>query len=98
VLRLQSLAADTARTQHQPTEEGTIMLASSSSPALGILIVIGFYFVPTIVAVVRKVTNQGSVAVINLFLGWTLIGWVVALAMACRTSTLVRESVSAPPK
>lgn len=74
------------------------MLASSSSPALGIIIVIGFYFVPTIVAVVRKVTNQGSVAVINLFLGWTLIGWVVALAMACRTSTLVRESVSAPPK
>jgi len=74
------------------------MLASSSSPALGILIVIGFYFVPTIVAVVRKVTNQGSVAVINLFLGWTIIGWIVALAMACRTSTLVRESVSAPPK
>jgi hypothetical protein len=44
------------------------------------------YFLPTIIAVSRKVRNQGSVAVINFFLGWTLIGWVIALAMAFRTS------------
>ena len=64
------------------------MLASSSGGAalFGLIIVIGLYFLPTIVAVARKVTNQGSVAVINCFLGWTLIGWVVALAMACRTA------------
>jgi hypothetical protein len=43
---------------------------------------------PTIIAVARKVTNQGSVLVINFFLGWTFVGWVVALAMACRTSNL----------
>lgn len=43
------------------------------------------YFIPTIVAVHRGVTNQGSVFVLNLFLGWTLIGWVVALAMAARS-------------
>lgn len=46
---------------------------------------IGLYFLPTIVATVRGVANTGSVAVINVFLGWTLIGWVVALAMAART-------------
>ena len=75
------------------------MLASSSgSAAVWIILLIGLYLVPTIVAVARKVTNQGSVAVVNLFLGWSVIGWVVALAMACRTSTLVRESVSSPPK
>ena len=33
----------------------------------------------------RKVTNLGSIAVINVFLGWTLVGWVVALAMAVRS-------------
>jgi hypothetical protein len=43
------------------------------------------YFVPTIVAATRKVRNLGSVIVINLFLGWTFIGWIVALAMAART-------------
>jgi hypothetical protein len=51
------------------------------------LLVGGAYFLPTIVAVVRKVPNIGSVIVINLFLGWTLIGWVVALAMAARSNT-----------
>jgi Superinfection immunity protein len=73
------------------------VLASSSggggAAVFVVIIVVGVYFLPTIVAVARKVTNQGSVAVINFFLGWTLIGWVVALAMACRTSRLVRDSV-----
>lgn len=27
-----------------------------------------------------------------------LVGWVMALAMACRTSSLVRESISSPPE
>jgi hypothetical protein len=44
------------------------------------------YFLPLIIAGVRKVPNIGSVAVINLFLGWTFIGWVVALAMAFRSA------------
>jgi hypothetical protein len=72
------------------------VLASSSGGAVVFLVIIaiGAYFLPTIVAVARKVTNQGSVAVINVFLGWSLVGWVVALAMACRTSRLVRDSVS----
>ncbi|MUL76445.1 superinfection immunity protein [Mycobacterium sp. CBMA226] len=37
------------------------------------------------VAANRKVPNVGSVIVINLFLGWTFVGWVVALAMAMRS-------------
>lgn len=46
---------------------------------------IGLYFAPTLLALDRDVPNKGSVAVINVFLGWTLIGWVVALAMAARS-------------
>ena len=48
---------------------------------------VGLYFLPTIIAVDRHVVNKWSVVVINVFLGWTLIGWVVALAMALRTAT-----------
>ena len=48
---------------------------------------VGLYFLPTIIAVDRHVVNKWSVVVINVFLGWTLIGWVVALAMALRTQT-----------
>jgi hypothetical protein len=43
------------------------------------------YLLPLIVAMIRKVPNQGSVAVVNIFLGWTFIGWIVALAMAARS-------------
>ncbi len=38
------------------------------------------YFLPTLIA--RNKHNANSVAVINLFLGWTFIGWIIALAMA----------------
>ena len=40
------------------------------------------YFLPSFVAGSRHTMNLGGVIVINLFLGWTFIGWVVALAMA----------------
>jgi putative effector of murein hydrolase LrgA (UPF0299 family) len=62
---------------------GLILAGAIHSSAF--LLALALYFVPSIVAVARKVTHQGSVIVINLFLGWTFIGWVVALAMACRT-------------
>lgn len=45
------------------------------------------YLIPTIVAFVRHVPNIGSVAVVNVLLGWTLIGWIVALALALRSAT-----------
>ena len=50
-----------------------------------IALLICLYFIPTIVATQRNVVNKWSVAVINAFLGWTILGWVVALAMAVRT-------------
>jgi Superinfection immunity protein len=51
-----------------------------------VAMIFALYFLPTIIGAIRKVPNVASVFVINLFLGWTLIGWVVALAMAARTA------------
>jgi hypothetical protein len=69
-------------------EASVAMALATSTPsgALGLLIIV-VYFLPSIEAYRRKVVDRGSVLVINLFLGWTLIGWVVALAMAERTRT-----------
>lgn len=50
-----------------------------------LLILASVYFLPTLIASGRGVRNTGSVVVLNLFLGWTLVGWVVALAMAFAT-------------
>ena len=53
---------------------------------VGLLILIGtlnaLYFLPAIIA--SSNTNDFSVMFINLFLGWTFIGWVVALVMATK--------------
>ena len=55
-----------------------------------ILILIGLtcYFLPTIVAGVRdKANGAGGVFFVNLLLGWTLIGWLVAVIWACPGTT-----------
>ena len=49
---------------------------------LAILIIIAIYFLPTFVAFQRRYRNRISVFIIDLFLGWTLVGWVVALALS----------------
>ena len=46
------------------------------------LIVVG-YFLPTFVAFGRRHPGTLMVFVLNLFLGWTFIGWVSALVQAC---------------
>lgn len=47
-----------------------------------ILLIILLYFIPTFNAYSNKKRNAGSVFVINFFLGWSIIGWVVALSMS----------------
>lgn len=50
------------------------------------------YLVPTIVALVRKAPNTASVVAVNVLLGWSLIGWAVALAMALRDPARARAT------
>ena len=33
--------------------------------------------------------NDGSVIVVNVLLGWTVVGWIIALAMACRSKPVL---------
>lgn len=37
------------------------------------------YFMPTMNAKSRKHPNRSSIFLLNLLLGWTLVGWVIAL-------------------
>ncbi|WP_296230409.1 superinfection immunity protein [Pseudomonas sp. UBA4617] len=48
----------------------------------GLISVPLLYMLPTIEAKLRGHTNIASIALFNLFLGWSLIGWVVALVWA----------------
>lgn len=50
---------------------------------------IGFamYFLPSLIALGRDIRSGGGVVVVNLLLGWTLLGWLVALVWACAGQT-----------
>lgn len=43
-----------------------------------------FYFLPAIIAFAKSKRDAGAILVLNFFLGWTLIGWVVALVWALK--------------
>lgn len=45
------------------------------------------YFAPSILAENRGTANLGGVFIVNLFTGWTMIGWVVAFAWAMSGET-----------
>lgn len=59
-------------------------VAAGIGGTLIVIVLIALYWTPTIVAGVRHVRNLGQVAILNFFLGWTLVGWVVALVMAAK--------------
>jgi hypothetical protein len=46
------------------------------------------YMLPWAIAATRGRSNQAAIGVLNLFLGWSFIGWVVALVMACQPHAL----------
>lgn len=46
------------------------------------IILVVCYFVPTVVAFSRKHHNAGAICALNVFLGWTVVGWVTSLVWA----------------
>lgn len=48
-----------------------------------IAFLIGVYFLPLLMAVIRNKRNMLAISMLNLFAGWTLIGWLAALIWAC---------------
>lgn len=47
-----------------------------------IIVISLLYFLPTLIAEIRGKVNASAIFVLNLFLGWTFIGWVVSLVWA----------------
>lgn len=53
------------------------------------------YMLPWAIAATRGKSNSGVVGWINLLLGWSVVGWIVALVMACTSHRVVGVSGSA---
>ena len=47
-----------------------------------LLFLFALYFLPSLIASGRGLHQRGAILLVNLFLGWTFIGWIVALIWA----------------
>ncbi|HYJ44069.1 MAG TPA: superinfection immunity protein [Xanthobacteraceae bacterium] len=56
------------------------MTEASLGLLIGVLALGPLYFLPTIVALDRRHQQRWPIVILNALLGWTLIGWIVALA------------------
>ncbi|MDH3229039.1 MAG: superinfection immunity protein, partial [Alphaproteobacteria bacterium] len=59
------------------------------------------YFIPSVIAGMRGHQNFGAIFALNLLLGWTLLGWVVALvwsftAVSTQPGRLVTDEYGTP--
>jgi T4 superinfection immunity protein len=43
------------------------------------------YFLPSIIALARSKRDILAIFLLNVFLGWSIIGWIVALVWAAKT-------------
>jgi Superinfection immunity protein len=91
VLFLSVASAGASQTADQPSGAG-------ADTAALVIVVVAFvlYFLPSFIG--RRKQNFGAIFVLNLLLGWTLIGWVVALVWAVAKETAPTQViVNQPP-
>lgn len=56
-----------------------------------LLMILSLYLLPFIIAKSRGMANRWSIFFLNLFLGWTLIGWVVSLCWSVAGTAEIRR-------
>lgn len=54
------------------------------------------YFLPTVIALARGHLSTLAIFLLNLFLGWTLLGWLIALIWSCTGFTAANYVRSEP--
>ncbi|MCL2679018.1 MAG: superinfection immunity protein [Dehalococcoidia bacterium] len=52
----------------------TILIA-----VVGIAVSLALYFLPSIIAISRRHRNAAAIVLVNLFLGWSGVGWIITL-------------------
>lgn len=52
----------------------------------GLMFIIGsiaLYILPSIIASQKDKKNKDAITILNLLIGWTVIGWIISLVWAC---------------
>src|SRR5207302_5189046 len=56
------------------------------------------YFLPALVAWINRRKNTAAITLLNLFLGWTFVGWVLPLVLACIPDGHLLQASFPPPQ
>ena len=52
-----------------------------------LIVVLVLYLLPALVASQRRHVNRTAIFILNLLLGWTFIGWIIALVWSFTAAT-----------
>lgn len=97
-LRLVVLIFLVAYSYSMGTYEGPLNAFGKFISAAFFVFAPSLYFLPTFEAALKKQPNVTSIAIVNTFLGWTLVGWVVAMAWAHRSHEVAAKADDVSPK
>ena len=67
----------------------------SLTGVIGVIVLVSCYFMPTIDALERDERGAGGVALVNFFLGCTVIGWFLAFIWSCTGKTRADNQLKA---
>lgn len=56
------------------------------------------WWLPVFIAIVRGHPNLGAIAIVDILLGWTCVGWVIALAWSLTAVDRPAPRVGYPPQ
>ena len=56
-----------------------------------LLVIVALYMLPTVIAYARDIPQRRAITVVNIVLGWTLIGWIVVFLWARMAQTQEEE-------
>jgi len=79
---------------------GGLLLLELFPYLIGVLGIAGFfalfavpYFLPSIIAFVRRHPSKWAIVALNTFLGWTFLGWLIALIWALSNNSSANPTV-----
>lgn len=61
-----------------------------------LILLLLLYFLPSLIAGIRSHNNLNSILVLNLLLGWTVLGWIVALVWSLGNGAARAQSMEQP--
>jgi hypothetical protein len=54
----------------------------STTNVIMLMLILILYLLPTLIAFGREHPRRGEIAVVNIVVGWTLIGWIIVFLWA----------------